>query len=56
MKWIAEECGIKNELGEKGKAGILRDMASRAEFLRLDFSIHPLTVRQTHSSGRTENH
>jgi len=34
VKWIAEECGIKDDLGEKGKAGILRDMASRAEFLR----------------------
>jgi len=34
VKWIAEECGVKDDLGEKGKAGILHDMASRAEFLR----------------------
>lgn len=34
VKWIAEECNIKDNLGEKGKTGILRDMASRTEFLQ----------------------
>jgi hypothetical protein len=31
---VAELCGIKDPLGEKGKSGILRDMTSRAEFLQ----------------------
>jgi transposase len=34
VKWIATECGVIEDLGEKGKAGILHDMASRAEFLQ----------------------
>jgi transposase len=34
VKWIAEQCGIEEELGEKGKEGILQNMASRAEFLQ----------------------
>ena len=31
---IADLCGINDDLGEKGKFGILKDMASRAEFLQ----------------------
>lgn len=34
VKWIAEQCGIEDELGEKGKEGILQSMASRTEFLQ----------------------
>jgi transposase len=34
VECVAELCGIKDELGEKGKSGILRDMGSRAEFLQ----------------------
>ncbi|WP_269144433.1 transposase [Methylicorpusculum oleiharenae] len=31
---VAELCGIKDALGEKGKSGILENMASRADFLQ----------------------
>ena len=34
VAWVAEQCGIKEDLGVKGESGILRDMASRAAFLR----------------------
>lgn len=34
VKWVAEQCGIEDELGEKGKEGILQSMVSRAEFLQ----------------------
>ena len=34
MKWIAEQCGIEDELGEKGKEGILQNLVSRTEFLQ----------------------
>ena len=34
VKWVAEQCGIEDELGEKGKKGILENMTSRAEFLQ----------------------
>jgi len=34
VKWIAEQCGIEDELGEKGKEGVLQNMTSRAEFLQ----------------------
>jgi transposase len=33
VRWVAAECGLGVELGEKGKAGILASMQSRAEFL-----------------------
>ena len=32
---VAELCGIKDALGEKGKSGILENMASRAAFLQM---------------------
>lgn len=34
VTWIAEQCAVKDELGKKGKAGILQDMPSRAAFLQ----------------------
>lgn len=34
VRTVANICGIDEELGEKGKSGILRNMASRAAFLR----------------------
>jgi len=30
---VAKNCGIKDELGTKGKSGILKNMQSREEFL-----------------------
>lgn len=34
VECVAELCGVKTALGEKGKSGILLNMASRAEFLQ----------------------
>jgi transposase len=34
VKLIAKRCGINQELGEKGKSGILASMSSRADFLK----------------------
>lgn len=33
VRYVSEACGIDMELGEKGKRGILKSMASRADFL-----------------------
>lgn len=33
VAWVAEQLAYPNDLGEKGKAGILKSMSSRAEFL-----------------------
>jgi transposase len=33
MRLVAEHCGIMEELGEKGKSGVLQSMATRAGFL-----------------------
>jgi transposase len=33
VKWVAQACGIKEDLGEKEKRGILQSQASRAAFL-----------------------
>lgn len=34
VTWIAKECGMTEDLGEKGKTGVLQNMASRADFLQ----------------------
>lgn len=33
VRFVAEQCGMREELGRKGKAGILKSLSSRAEFL-----------------------
>lgn len=33
VRFVAEQCGITDELGQKGKAGILKNLDSRTDFL-----------------------
>jgi transposase len=33
VEWVAEVCDIKDDLGKKGKGGVLKSMKSRQEFL-----------------------
>jgi transposase len=40
VKLVSELCGIKDDLGVKGKKGILKSKESRAEFLRM--KEHPI--------------
>ena len=34
VRWVAEQCAIKEDMGRKGVSGILANMPSRAVFLR----------------------
>jgi transposase len=34
VRWVAQECEINEDLGEKGKRGILKSMESRSDFLQ----------------------
>lgn len=45
VRAIAQLCGIEDELGSKGKSGILQSMASRAAFLQDDS--HPIRLIYT---------
>ena len=33
VRWVAQTCGIEDDLGEKGKRGVLKSQESRAAFL-----------------------
>ena len=33
VEWVAQSCGIEEDLGKKGKAGILQNRETRKEFL-----------------------
>jgi len=36
VRYVAEQCGIEDELGRKGRDGILKSMVTRADFLQDD--------------------
>lgn len=34
VRWVAQACGLEQDLGEKGKSGVLASLPTRAAFLR----------------------
>jgi len=50
VRLIAKECGIEQELGEKGKTGVLKRMASRADWLREESHRIRFVNRPKHTS------